>query len=167
MLSTFDAYAIATFLAFVFVVLFFGIVVFLKVPKKLTAFLDQRAALIARELEEARKIREEALALLEDYKARTKNAGEEAQAIIVQAREDAERMKAEAKAALDDMVARRTKAAENKIAQAETQALNDVRAAATDVAIAAAQDVLTARVGQGLGSKLIDKSIADVKARLN
>lgn len=159
--------ALATFLAFLFVLIFLGIAFYLKVHHKAVAFLDQRSVLIAKELDEARSLREEAVALLADYKLRTKNAAHEAEAIVRQARDDAERMRAEAAAALQDMIERRSKSAENKIAQAEAQAIADVRAAATDVAIAAAQEVLSNRIAQGLGAQLVDKSIADLKNHLN
>jgi F-type H+-transporting ATPase subunit b len=157
----------ATFLAFCFVATFLVFVTWLRVPHKAFGWLDARAAQIGKELDEARQLRDEAQALLEDYKKRAKNAEHEAKAIIEQAKLDAERMKEEAKKTLNDMVERRAKAAENKIAQAEAQAIADVRAAASNVAIAAAQDVLSARMGEGLGAKLIDKSIADVKSQLN
>lgn len=158
---------IATFIAFGFVTIFLIFVTWLRVPHKAMSWLDSRAAEIGKELNEARRLRDEAQALLDDYKKRTGNAEAEAKAIIEQAKVDAERMKAEARKALDDMIARRTKAAENKIAQAESQAIADVRAAAANVAIAAAQDVLSTRMGEGLGAQLIDKSIADVKTQLN
>ncbi len=163
----YEPIAVATFLALVFVVLFLCIVVYLKVPRKLASFLDQRALLISRELDDARRLRLEAMALLEDYKIRTKNAESEAQAILDQAKQDATRLHDEAQAALKDMVERRTKAATAKISLAETQAVADVRLAATNVAIAAAQDVLASRMSGGLGAQLIDASIKDVKARLN
>lgn len=158
---------LATFLAFSFVVIFLIFITWLKVPHKIAGWLDQRAALISKELDEARRLRDEAHALLDDYRRRTKNAEKEAQAIIAQAKDDAVRLKEEAEKALTEMVARRTRSAENKIALAEAQAINDVRAAAANVAIAAAQEVLSARMQGNLSAQLIDKSIADIKARLN
>ena len=157
----------ATFIAFCFVTIFLIFVTWLRVPQKAMTWLDARAATIGKELEEARRLREEAQALLNDYKQRAKNAEGEAKAIVEQAKVDAERMTEEAKKTLSDMVERRTKSAENKIAQAEQQGIADVRAAAANVAISAAQEVLSTRMGEGLGSKLIDKSIADVKTQLN
>ncbi|MES2906634.1 MAG: ATP F0F1 synthase subunit B [Pseudomonadota bacterium] len=158
---------VATFLAFSFVITFLIFITWLKVPQKMAGWLDQRAMLISKELEEARRLRDEAQVLLQDYLQRTKNAEKEAQAIITQATEDATRLKDEAEKALADMVERRTKSAENKIAQAEAQAIADVRAAATNVAISAAQEVLTTRMKEGLGGQLIDTSIADIKTHLN
>jgi F-type H+-transporting ATPase subunit b len=158
---------IATFLAFAFVATFLVFITFLKVPHKAANWLDQRAGRIAKELEEARRLRDEAQNLLDDYKKRAKNAESETNAIIEQAKADAQRMKDEAQKALKDTIERRTKVAENKIAQAEAQAILDVRSAAASVAIAAAQDVLGNRMREGLGAKLLDASIADVKAQLN
>ena len=66
--------------------------------------------------------------------------------IIAGARAEAERLAAEAKTKVEEFVARRTKMAETKIAQAEAQALADVRAAAADAAVAAAEKILTQSV---------------------
>jgi F-type H+-transporting ATPase subunit b len=68
---------------------------------------------------------------------------------------------------MDEFVARRTKMAEAKIAQAETQALADVRAAAADAAVTAASDILAQNAKGKVGDDLIARGIADVKAKLN
>ena len=101
--------------------------------------IDQRQARIKAELEEARRLREEAQALLAEYQRKRHEADREADAIIATANAEAERLAAEGKAKLEDFVARRTKMAETKIAQAEAQALADVRSSAADAAVAAAE----------------------------
>jgi F-type H+-transporting ATPase subunit b len=57
--------------------------------------------------------------------------------------------------------------AEQKIAQAEAQALQEVRTRAADIAVAAAERVLAARVKGDQAAALIEKSISDVRKRLN
>ena len=119
-------------------VIFLGILGYFGAHRRVIDALDQRQARIKAELDEARRLRDEAQALLADYQRKQREAGREAEAIIAGATAEAERMALEAKTRMEDFVTRRTKMAEAKIAQAETQALADVRAAAADAAVAAA-----------------------------
>ena len=129
--------------------------------------LDNRAARIRAELDEARRLKEEAAKLLAEYKARQAKAEGEAQEIIASAKAEAERIAVEAKAKLEDFVARRTKTAESKIALAEAQALADVRAAAANAAVSAASTILSQSVKGSVADDLLAKGIADVRAKLN
>lgn len=156
----------ATFWAFIALLLFFAILIYFKVPGFITKTLDSRIARIEADLDEAKRLREEAQALLAEYERKRKAAESEAEEIVAAAQEEAERMTAEAEAALEDMVARRTKAVEDKIAQAEAQALADVRARSADVAIEAARLILADQVKDN-GGALVDQSIKDVASRLN
>jgi len=157
----------ATFWAFVALVIFLAILVVLKVPGAIGAMLDRRAAAIREELENARKLREEAERLLADYQRRATEAKSEAASIVEHAKREAVALSTEAKARIEDYVARRTKMAEDKIAQAEAQALQEVKALSADVAVAAAQKILAEKVKGTEAEKLIDSSITDLKTRLN
>src|SRR5690606_17586111 len=106
--------------AVAFVVLM-AIFIYVGVPGVVTRALDHRADRIKAELDDARRLKEEAAALVADYKARYAAAEREAQDIVTNAKAEAERSAAEAKSRMEDFVARRTKAAETKIAQAEAQ----------------------------------------------
>ena len=156
----------ATFWAFIALLLFFAILIVLKVPGMIGKMLDDRIAKIEAELAQARRLREEAEALLVEYEAKRKSAEAEAQDIVSNAKEEAERLTAEAQVALEDLVSRRTKAVEDKIAQAEAQALAEVRARSADVAVEAAR-VLLADKAKADGASLVDQSIKDVAARMN
>jgi F-type H+-transporting ATPase subunit b len=129
--------------------------------------LDNRAARIRAELDEARRLKEEAAKLLAEYKARQAKAEGEAQEIIASAKAEAERIAVEAKAKLEDFVARRTKTAESKIALAEAQALADVRAAAANAAVSAASTILSQSVKGSVADDLLAKGIAEVRAKMN
>lgn len=118
----------ATAWALVGLILFLGIIAYYKVPAMITGALDKRADTIRKEIDDARRLREEAQALLADYQRRRNEAEAEAEGIVAEAKREAERMTVEANEALDDLIARRTAAAEAKIAQAEGQAIADVRA---------------------------------------
>jgi F-type H+-transporting ATPase subunit b len=159
---TFDA----TFWATAALILFLVVAVYLKVPKLVTTALDARVKKIEDELAEAERLRAEAKALLEDYVRRRETAEKEADDIVATAREEAFRLTAEAGQALETLIARRTKAVEDKIAQAEQQAVAEVRARSADLAIEAARVILEKQMGQK-GGELIERSIKDVADRLN
>jgi len=155
-----------TWVAVAFVI-FVGILVYVGVPKLLTNALDDRARRVQAELDEARRLKEEAQKLLAEYQGKQRQAETEAAAIIEGARAEAERIAAEAKTKMEEFVARRTKMAETKIAQAEAQAVADVRAAAAEAAVSAAEKILTDTVKGKVADDLIARGIGDVKAKLN
>jgi F-type H+-transporting ATPase subunit b len=157
----------ATFFALVALVLFFVIVFYAKAPAKITAMLDDRSGRIAKDISDARKLREEAEALLNEYKQKRADAVKEAAGIVEQAKREAEAYASEARIKLDEMLARRTRQAEQKIAQAEAAATKDVRAAATDAAITAAARLIAEGSTGAKSAKFVEESIAAVKSRLN
>jgi len=148
-------------------VMLLGVFAYFGVHRTVLKALDNRRDRIMAELDEARRMREEASALLVEYKARQATAEREAQEIVTSAKEEAERIAAEAKAKLEDFIARRTKSAEGKIALAEAQALADVRAAAANAAVAAATTILSQSVKGELADDLLTKGIGEVRAKLN
>jgi F-type H+-transporting ATPase subunit b len=160
MLETEDWVAIA-FLCFL------GLLAYLGAHRKILDAIDARTARIKAELGEAKRLREEAEALLAEFQRKGREAESEAAAIIAGAKAEAERLTAEAKTKMEDFVARRTKMAEAKIVQAEAQALADVRSAATDAAVAAAEKILTTSAKGQVAEDLLAKGIADVRQKLN
>lgn len=155
-----------TFWAFVALLIFLGIAVYFGVPRIIGQMLDKRIKQISDELDEAKRLREEAAALLVEYEQKRVSAEKEAEDIVTAAKRDAERMTADAQTALEDMIARRTKAVEDKITQAEAQAIADVRARSADLAIEAARVILAEEVAKN-GDKLVESAIKDVGSRLN
>lgn len=128
--------------------------------------LDERGKRIQAELDEARKLREEAESVLASYKARAVEAQAEADAIVAQAREEAEALAKESAIRMEEFVARRTKQAELKIAMAEAQATNEVRAAAADAAVLAAEKVLRIQTKGEAAADLVVRGIEDVRKNL-
>jgi F-type H+-transporting ATPase subunit b len=147
--------------------IFIGIMIAIGVPKILLDRLDGRRTRIRAELDEALRLRHEAEEVLAQYRRKQKEAEQEAKAIIVNARGEAERLVAEARTKVEDFIARRTRIAEAKIAQAEAHALADVRAAAADAAVTAAEKVLAETTRGAAAESLIEQGIRDVKSKLN
>ncbi len=147
--------------------LFVGLLIYLGAHRKVIEGIDQRQARIKAELDEAVRLRQEARAVLAEYERKGHEAENEAAAIIASAKGEAERLAAEAKARMEDFVARRTKMAETKIAQAEAQAVADVRSAAADTAVAAAEKILSAAAKGKVAEDLLARGIEDVKKKFN
>ena len=148
-------------------VVFVLILLYYKVPALVAKSLDDRSEAIRKELDEARRLREEAQNLLADYQKKHRNVGQEADTILELARDEAEAFAQETRANLKDMLERRTRQAEDKIARAEAQAVDEVRAAAIELAVAAAEKILREKASGAGGVALIDQSIRDLRGRLN
>ncbi|MCW5701434.1 MAG: ATP F0F1 synthase subunit B [Xanthobacteraceae bacterium] len=155
-----------TWVAIAFIVLMV-LFAWLGIHRTVLTALDHRAQRIKAELDDARRLKEDAAKLLADYQSRRASAEREAEEIVTNAKAEAERIATEAKARMEDFVARRTKTAENKIALAEAQALADVRAAAAEAAVTAASTVLSQSVKGSVADDLLTKGIAEVKSKLN
>jgi F-type H+-transporting ATPase subunit b len=148
-------------------VILMGVFAYFGIHRTVLTALDHRSERIKAELDDARRLKDEAAKLLAEYQARRASAEREAEEIVSSAKADAERIAAEAKTKIEDFVTRRTKTAENKIALAEAQALADVRAAAANAAVTAASHILTQTVTGKVAEDLLAKGIAEVREKLN
>ena len=148
-------------------VLVIGLLLWKGVPGMIGKMLDSRAAVIAAELAEARRLRDEAMALMADYQKKAASAEAEAQSIVNEARAEAERFAAESRASLKAQIERRAQAAQDKIAQAEAAAMNEIRTLAANSAAAAAEKLIAARMDDKRAAQLIENSIKDLGGKLN
>lgn len=157
----------ATLWATIALFMFLGLIAYLGVPRMVGKSLDARADRIRADLEEARRLREEAQQLLAEYQRKRKEAEREAADIVAAAKHEAEILEADARQKTEDYVTRRTALAEQKIAQAERDAVNEVRSRAVDIAVAAAGKLLADKVDAKTDATLFKSSLDDVKAKLN
>jgi len=156
----------ASFWALVGLILFFAIVAYFKAPAMAAKSLDNRAKRIQNELDEARELKEESKRQLAEYQRRRREAEAEARDIVSNAQAEAEALVAEARVKSEEYVARRTQVAEQKIAQAEADAIAEVRSSAVNIAVDAATRIIAERNLGGDG-RMTDRSIQDVRRRLN
>ena len=146
---------------------FIGVLVYFKVPGLLAGLLDKRAEGIRRDLDEARRLREEAQEIYASYERRQREVKPQAEAIVTGARREAEAQAAKAQDDLRRSIDRRLQAAQDQISSAEKDAVRAVRDRAVSTAVAAASEILAAQVRAGQRSAGIDDAIEDVARRLN
>lgn len=157
----------STFWVLVAFVLFFAGIFYLKVPGKVLGQLDERAARIKKDLDEAEKLHQDAQHLFAEYQRKQRNALKEAEEIIAAAEAEAKALFKATEADLKISLERRRKQAEDKIAQAEKQAVQEVRDTAVEIAIVAASAVLSQSLQGPAAAAQIDRAIGDVKAKLH
>ena len=148
-------------------VLFIAVLFYFKVPGMITKMLDDRAAGIQADIDEARSLREEAQTLLASYERKHQEVQAQADKIVAQAKVDAEAAADQAREELKTSIARRLAAAEDQIASAEAGAVKEVRDMAAIVAVQAAKDVIAKQMTADSGNQLIDDAIAQVDAKLH
>jgi F-type H+-transporting ATPase subunit b len=147
-------------LVFVALLLVFG------VHKAMAKALDAKAAKIQAELDEARKLREEAQGLLASLKAQREQTEKLAGEMLANAKVEAERLEAEAKEKLEEQIQRRQELAERRISNAEAQAAAEVKAAAAELAARMAEGVLAERLKGAKSDPLIDAAVGQLATKL-
>ena len=147
--------------------IFIGVLVYFCVHMKVASALDARALLIRKELKEARRLREEAEKVLADYQRKMGDVVTEVDNITALATTEAKTLAAETRQSLKEYFDRRIKLAEEKIARAEMEAVRELRNDVVDAAIAAAQNLIAAKLTPDRAKKLVSTSIKALKSKLN
>lgn len=161
MLTSPETWVLVSFIFFV------ALLVYYKIPSKIAEALDSRADKIKAELDEARRLREEAQSILADYQRKRRDAEKEAEDIIAMARSEAESFAEKSQQSLKDTLERRMKMAEEKITRAEEQAILDIRSRSAEVAIAAAETIIAKELQGQSAEDLVTQGIKDVSTKLN
>ena len=148
-------------------VLFVGILVYYRVPDIITGYLDRRAEQIRSDLDEARRLRDEAQQLVAGYERKLREVKDQAERIVARAAQEARDAAEQARRDMDTQVARRLAAADEQLAAAEAEAVRSVRNRAVSIAISVAADVMTRQMTDAEAGKLIDAGIGTIEARLH
>ena len=148
-------------------VIFVALIIWKRVPAMIGKSLDERSDKIKAEIEEARQLKEDAQSLLAQFQRKQRDAQKEADAMIAQAKEEADHYQKEAIANMDALLERHQKAAEEKIAQLETNAVKEISAAAVEVAVNAARQIIDQDLAAKDKNKLVDDGIKGLKDSLH
>lgn len=135
--------------------------------RSITAALDSRRDKIKDRIDEAERLCAEAKATLAAYQKKQREALKEAKEIVAHAKAEAARLSAKTAADLDDLMKRREQQALDRIDQAESEALREVRNAAIDIAVNATRALIAKSLPASRASALVDKVIEDLPNRLH
>ncbi len=160
MLASTDFWIAVSTLMIVGVAVYYGF-------RPIVAALDKRTERIRTDIDEAERLREEAQRQLADYKRKQREAQRDAEEIIEHARHEARRMRERAEHDLEEQMKRRERLTMDKIAQAEQQAIAEVRSRAVDVAIVATEQLIRDHLSAEKSNQLIEEAIGDVSNRLH
>ncbi|MDB6178014.1 F0F1 ATP synthase subunit B [Paracoccus sp. Z330] len=155
------------FIVLISFLVFVGVLIYFKVPGLIGSLLDKRAQGIRGDLDEARRLREEAQEIYASYERRQREVKGQAEQIVANAKREAEAQAEKAQADLKTSIERRLQAASDQIASAENDAVRAVRDRAVQTAVSAASELLSQQVKAGTRSAGIDDAIEDVARRLN
>ena len=149
-----------------------GFIVFVALVSRIayrvvTVALDDRAARIRNQIEEATQLATEAQELLASYERKQREAAEEAESIVEHARHEAARLSESVAQELERSLARRRQLAMDRIGQAEASAIADVRNHAIEVAMAATERLLSEKVKGKTADDLINAAIKDLPKSLH
>ncbi len=151
--------------ALAFVIMIGG--AFKPVMRIITTALDNRASQIRNQIDEAQRLRDEAQELLASYERKQRDAAREAEQIVERARRETERSRENAAQELERSLQRREQSAMDRIAQAETQAIEEIRATAVDVAMEATRRILASDLPKKKAGAMIDEAIKDLPDKLH
>ncbi|HEY2178981.1 MAG TPA: ATP F0F1 synthase subunit B [Caulobacteraceae bacterium] len=165
LISVFTNPADAHFWIFIALVVLVAVLWRVKAPGLAFKALDDAAAKVREQLDEAHRLREEAATLLGEIKVRREEGERAAAQMIKDAELDAARLREEAAARLEEDIDRREALAERKIATLEAQAAAEVKAAAAELAAQTAEAVLTARIAAATSDPSIDTGLAGLADR--
>jgi F-type H+-transporting ATPase subunit b len=146
---------------------FILVLVYLKVPITIGAQLDKRADKIKADLDEAEALYKEAQDLLAVYQKKQRDAAKEAKAIIDHSKVEAQRMLEQGRIQLSETLARREQLAKDRITQAESAAIDEVRIKTVDIAMDATQKILIKGLATTKSNSMIDVAIKELPIKLN
>lgn len=129
--------------------------------------IDSKIQAIKNQIEEATSLREEAQDLLAANKRKVAEAEKEAAEIIAQAREEALLIKSKLSEELEDSLQRREQMASDRIAQAESDAIEALRLLTVDIALDATEQILAETLKGKNGDALINEAISELSEKLN
>jgi len=141
--------------------------IFKPVSKMILGALDGHASKVRTELDEAKRLREEAQSLLAEHQRQLAAGQDHARNVAEQAQRQAERQAEQQRAELETSLARRTEQALGRIAQEEARAVQDVRNQAASLAIRTTRRLLADQVDSDHAKVLLDGAIEEVGRKLS
>ena len=156
----------ATFWVAISFFIFFGVLIYLKVPQKMNNLLNGQIKEIKKELDEAEKLKVEAKNLLSDYENKIEKSKKEVQEIINLAKKDSEKTILERTEKFHQTMESKKKNAEQKILQMKEHALKDIKNISVKVSVEAVEHLIKNSIDKNKLEKLYTNSLEQAKTSL-
>lgn len=156
----------ATFWVAISFLLFVGLLFYFKIPQKIGSTLNQNIDDIKKQIEDAEKLKEEAINILNDSEKKLSNSKNEISAMIEKANEDSENNVLKTNKAFHSLMEVRKKNAEQKLKQMKDQALKEIKNESVKIAISSVEKLLKNSVDKTKLDKIYLSSIEETKVTL-
>ena len=156
----------ATFWVGVSFILFFGILIYLKIPQKINEILNKLINDIKNEIEESEKLRSEAKTLLDNSQAKLNSAQEESKKIIDQAKKESENLIIEINDKFHKSSEIKKSLAENKISQMKEIALKEIKDNSVRLAMESVKKIISTSIDKSKLDNLFERNLEESKIAL-
>ena len=156
----------ATFWVAVSFIIFFGILIYLKIPQKVNEMLDKMISDIKNEIDESEKLRAEARILLDNAQKKLSTAQTVSNEILDQAKKDSDRLIIELNDKFHKSSEIKKNSAEAKINQLKENAIKEIKNASVKIAIDSVQKIITTSVDKSKLDTLFQKNLDETKEEL-
>ena len=159
---TFDA----TFWVAVSFFIFFGVLIYLKVPGKINEVLANMITGIKKEIDESEKLRAETKSMLDQAQKKLNTADKEVNKILKQAKDDSEKLVLEMNEKFHNSSEIKRNAAQQKIRQMKENAIKDIKNKSIKIAVESVKKIISTSVDKSKLDNLFDKNLEETKAEL-
>ena len=156
----------ATFWVGVSFILFFGGLIYLKVPQKINELLSKLITDIKNEIDESEKLRSEAKILLDSSQAKLESANEESKKIIDQAKKESESLIIEMNDKFHKSSEIKKSLAENKISQMKEIALKEIKDSSIRLAVESVKKIISTSIDKSKLDNLFERNLRESKIAL-
>ena len=148
---------------FIAFIIFISITIYLKVPNMVTKLLDEQINKIRNDLDDARKLKEDANSLLAEYERKIESANKEAENIINQAKKNSKVYEENSNKKIEEFISRSEKQSIEKIQQAQKSAINKINEEIINKSVEAAEKIISRNMNDQNNNKLFESSVNQIK----
>jgi len=156
----------ATFWVAVSFVIFFGVLIYLKIPQKVNEILNKLISDIKNEIDESEKLRTEAKTLLNSAQDKLDTAQSVSNEILEQAKEDGDKIIIELNDKFHKSSEIKKNLAENKISQMKKAAIKEIKDVSIKIAVDSVKKIITTSVDKSKLDTLFQKNLDETKDEL-
>ena len=156
----------ATFWVAVSFIIFFGGLIYLKIPQKVSEMLDKMISDIKNEIDESEKLRTEAKTLLDNAQKKLDTAQNVKNEILDQAKKDSDKLIIELNDKFHKSSDLKKNLAENKINQMKENAIKEIKDASIKIAVNSVKKIISTSVDKSKLDTLFQKNLNETKEEL-